>query len=377
MCWILFSSFKKPWGDEHPASGRVLLTGMMELFNLGKIPWEETQLIYHSLALLGREALCLVSPATPYVCIGYHQDLGQEVDLAFCRDNDIPIFRREVGGGAVFLDGNQRFFHLILKRDNPIAPKRIDAFYQKFLKPVIDVHHRIGIPAEYKPVNDLVVQNRKISGTGAGEIGDCIVFVGNLIWDFDYETMARVLKIPDEKFRDRIKKTMEENLSTIRLELGELQSGQLDEETLNHMLAEEFEKLLGPLTHAKIDSLLINKMQALKLEMMQDDWLYQRGKRVEGRVVKVRSGLEVVQRMHKAVGGLIRAEFLVDDRRFKEVAISGDYFCFPKDAVSRLENAIEGSPTKEILKVVTGFYQAGRFEWPGVEIDDWMQIFKI
>ena len=349
----------------------------MELYNLGKIPWEETQLIYHSLALLGREALCLVSPVTPYVCIGFHQDLEQEVDLKFCRAHNIPIFRREVGGGAVFLDGNQLFFQLILKRDNPIAPKRIDAFYQKFLKPVIDVHHRIGIPVKYKPVNDLIVQNRKISGTGAGEIGDSIVFVGNLILDFDYETTARVLKIPDEKFRHKVKKTIEENLSTIRRELGQQQSDQWDEDTLNNMLAEEYEKLLGPMTDAGQDSLLAAKMQALKLEMMRDDWLYRRGKQVYGKVVKVRSGLEVVQRMHKAPGGLLRAEFFVEEGQYKEVSISGDYFCFPKDTVSRLEKAIEGSPTKEILKIVTGFYQTGQFEWPGVAIDDWIQLFKL
>ena len=349
----------------------------MELYTLGKIPWEETQLLYHSLALLGREALCLVSPATPYVCIGYHQDLEQEVDLEYCRAHDIPIFRREVGGGAVFLDGNQLFFHLILKRDNPIAPKRIDAFYQKFLKPVIAVHHRIGLQVEYKPVNDLIFQNRKISGTGAAEIGDSIVFVGNLILDFDYETMARVLKIPDEKFRDKVKKNIEENLSTIRRELGAERADQWDENTLNNMLAEEFQKLLGPMTPARKDNLLTAKMQAMKSEMMRDDWLFHRGKRVGGRVVKVRSGLEVVQRMHKATGGLIRAEFVVEDGCYKEVAISGDYFCFPKDTVSRLQSSIEDSPTKEILKVVTDFYQMGRFEWPGVEIDDWLQIFKI
>ena len=349
----------------------------MELYILGKIPWEETQLLYHSLALLGREALCLVSPATPYVCIGYHQDLEQEVDLEFCRAHDIPIFRREVGGGAVFLDGNQLFFHLILKHDNPIAPKRIDAFYQKFLKPVIAVHHRIGLQVEYKPVNDLIFQNRKISGTGAAEIGDSIVFVGNLILDFDYETMARVLKIPEEKFRDKVKKTIEENLSTIRRELGAERADQWDENTLNNMLAEEFQKLLGSMTPARKDNLLTAKMQAMKSEMMRDDWLFHRGKRVGGRVVKVRSGLEVVQRMHKATGGLIRAEFVVEDGCYKEVAISGDYFCFPKDTVSRLQSSIEDSPTKEILKVVNDFYQMGRFEWPGVEIDDWMQIFKI
>ena len=103
--------------------------------------------MYHALAQLGRESLCLLAPATPYVCIGFHQDVNQEVDLGFCRANDIPVFRREVGGGAVFLDGNQLFFQLIIQRDNPIAPKRIDAFYKKFLQPVIEVYHRIGIEA--------------------------------------------------------------------------------------------------------------------------------------------------------------------------------------------------------------------------------------
>jgi lipoate-protein ligase A len=134
----------------------------MDLYNLGKVAWEESQLMYHALAKLGRESLCLVSPATPYVCIGFHQDAEQEVDLEFCKANSIPVFRREVGGGAVFLDGNQLFFQLIIQRDNPIAPRRIDAFYKKFLQPVIEVHRRIGIEARYKPVNDLVIETRKI-----------------------------------------------------------------------------------------------------------------------------------------------------------------------------------------------------------------------
>jgi lipoate-protein ligase A len=348
----------------------------MHLFNLGKIPWEESQLIYHSLAMMGKEALCLVSPASAYVCIGYHQDVAQEVDLEFCRTRQIPVFRREVGGGAVFLDGNQLFFHLILKRDSPLAPKRIDAFYQKFLQPVINVHHRIGIQARYKPVNDLVVQNRKISGTGAGEIGDCIVFVGNLILDFDYATMVRVLKIPDEKFRDKVKKTLEENLSTIRRELGAAQADQWSEAVLNTMLAEEFEKLTGPMIPAQKDRPLTDRMQSLKSKMMGDDWLYRRGKRIAGRVVKVKAGLEVVQRVHKAAGGLIRAEFLVEDGRLKKVAVSGDYFCFPKDTVGRLAAAVEGEPLDGVGEAVADFYRTGGFELPGVTADDWLQVFR-
>lgn len=349
----------------------------MELYKLGKIPWEETQLIYHSLALLGREALCLVSPIKPYVCIGYHQDVNQEVDLEFCRDKNIPVFRREVGGGAVFLDGNQLFFQLILKRYNPIVPKRIDTFYKKFLQPVIDVHHRIGIQAIYKPVNDLVVDNRKISGTGAGEIGDCVVFVGNLIIDFDYETMARVLKISDEKFRDKVKKAIEENLSTIRRELGEENYQQWDEPTLNRMIVEEFDKLLGPLKPSNKDQEINTKMKELKTSMINDAWLFQKGKRVEGRIVKVRSGLEVVQRMHKTPGGLIRAEFAVENGKYKDVKISGDFFCFPKDSVDRLAAVVEGCPADNVFNVIKDFYQTNKIDILRITPDDWIQVIGI
>ena len=348
----------------------------MKLYNPGKIPWQESQLIYHALAKLGREALCLVSPATPYVCIGFHQDVRQEVDIDFCRAHNIPIFRREVGGGAVFLDGNQLFFQLIIKRDNPIAPQRIDAFYKKFLQPVIEVHHRIGIQAEYKPINDLVVETRKISGSGAAEIGDCIVFVGNLILDFDYETMSRVLKIPDEKFRDKVKKTIEENLSTIRRELGEATSIQWDEQTLNNMVAEEFTKVVGPLAPADKDDRLIKKMKMLESSMIDDTWLYRKGKRVEGRVVKVLAGLEVRQRIHKATGGLLRADFTVNDGTIKDIFISGDFFCFPVEAIDRLAAKLEACALDNIANVVTAFYQTEDFEIPGVTVDDWMQVFR-
>jgi len=349
----------------------------MELFNLGKVPWAESQLMYHALAKLGRESLCLVSPATPYVCIGFHQDVEQEVDLEFCRNNDIPVFRREVGGGAVYLDGNQLFFQLIIQRDNPIAPKRIDAFYKNFLQPVIDVHRRIGLDAQYKPVNDLVIETRKISGTGAAEIGDSIVFVGNLILDFDYDMMSRVLKIADEKFRDKVRKTIEGNLSTIRRELGEQKYKQWDERTLNHMMVEEFEKLLGPLTPSNKNDALIAKMKALETAMINDAWLFQKGKRVEGRVVKVRSGLNVVQRMHKAAGGLIRVEFTVEDGKYKDVTISGDFFCFPRDSVDRLAVMLENCSADNVSNIVSDFYQTEEFEIPGVTVDDWLQVFKI
>jgi lipoate-protein ligase A len=346
----------------------------MKLYNLGKVPWHESQLIYHARAALGREALSLVSPATPYVCIGFHQDVEQEVDLDFCEANHIPVFRRDLGGGAVYLDGDQLFFQLILHRDNPVVPIVKETFYRKFLQAVINVYRRIGIPAEYRPINDVIAGTRKISGTGVGEIGDCIVFVGNLIVDFNYEMMSRVLKVPDEKFRDKVYKTLMENLSTIRHELGQEEAKAWGEEDLNALMAEEFEKLLGPMEPSEKDETLQAKIDELSVRMISDAWLYQKGRRVSGRDIKIRAGIKVVQRIHKAPGGLIHADFELREGKFSNISISGDFFCFPEEAITLLEARLEGQPVQEAGTLLKGFYSEEGIETPGIEINDWMQV---
>ncbi len=350
----------------------------MKLYNLGKVRWQESQLIYHALAALGREALSLISPATPYVCIGFHQDVEQEVDLDFCKANHIPVFRRDLGGGAVYLDGDQLFFQLILHRDNPAIPMGKETFYRKFLQPIINVYRRIGIPAEYRPINDVIAGTRKISGTGVGEIGNCVVFVGNLILDFNYEMMSRVLKVPDEKFRDKVHKTLMENLSTIRHELGENKAKAWEEADLNALMAEEFEKLLGPMHPSEKDEALEAKIEELGERMMSDAWLYQKGRRVSsGRDIKIRSGIKVVQKIYKAPGGLIRADFELREDRFSDVSLSGDFFCFPEEAIGLLESRLEGQPIGEAHTFLKKFYSEEDIETPGIEIDDWMHVLTV
>ena len=349
----------------------------MKLYNLGKVPWQQSQLIYHALAYLGRESIVLVSPASPYVCIGFHQDVNHEVDLDFCSANSIPVFRREVGGGGVYLDGNQLFFQLILREGNPLVPASKEGFYQKFLKPVINVYRRIGIPAEYKPVNDIVVETRKISGTGVGEIGDCIVLVGNLIVDFNYKMMARVLKVPDEKFRDKVQKTIEENLSTIRRELDDTAAGKWNDETLNNLMVDEFEKVLGRLNPCEIDAELEAKADELAFRMLGDDWLYRKGKHKKGRSVKISSDVTIYHKIHKAPGGLMRADFEIGSGRFVRMSISGDFFCYPEDAISRLESMLEGKQTSKVDEVLTHFYGNQKIETPGICLDDWKEILKV
>jgi len=348
----------------------------MELFQPGPVSWQDSQLIYHSLAHLGREALVLLSPDSPYVCLGYHQDPEQEIDLNFCHTNRIPVFRREVGGGAVYLDGNQLFYQLIVHKNNSIIPKNKSAFYKRFLQPVINTYRRMDINAEYKPINDIVVNNRKISGNGVGEIGNCLVFVGNLILDFDYGMMSRVLKVPDEKFRDKIYQTLTENLTTIRRELGVEKASLWSEEKLYSLLKSEFKQVLGNITPAKLDQSITEKAAELSSKMITPEWLFQIIRKNDNREVKIRDGVKVIHRILKTTGGLIRADYEIHDGRLREVSFNGDFFCYPRDSVRKLAVMLEEKSLTEITDVVEYFYSDQTVEIPGVTRQDWIELLK-
>lgn len=342
----------------------------MRLYDLGTVGWSDSQLIYHALPRLQREALVLLSPGSEYVCIGYHQDLQKEVDVEFCQAKGIPMFRREVGGGAVYLDGDQLFYQLIMHKDNPLAPPDKTSFYRTFLQAPIETYRQIGIPAEYKAVNDIVTQKRKISGNGAGEIGEYLVLVGNLILDFNYEMMSRVLKVPDEKFRDKVYKSMRENLTTIKRELREVPS----QGSLRAALARNFESILGPLPRGDLDEELRNQVDGLASEFLQDEWLYRIGKRTEGRKVRVAAGVDVKHFVHKAPGGLIRGDVEIRDGVVTWLALSGDFFFYPAEKLTELSETLIGKKEAEVEEAIIQFYREHGIESPGIEPRDFATV---
>jgi lipoate-protein ligase A len=266
----------------------------MYVFDLGKLPGQQSMLIFHALARMGIEALVIVSPKVPLVSIGYFQDAAQEVDLQYCKESKIPFMRREVGGGATFLDENQIFYQLIWKRDNPKFPRAIDEIYPWFTQAPIETYRKFGIQAEFRAVNDIITnEGRKIAGEGGGNIGDCMVFVGGILLDFDYQAMSRILKVPDEKFRDKVYKTMEENLTTMKRELGIVPR----REEIISVLKERFEKRVGKLEEASLTPEIIEKMDQLESWMTSEEFLLKKTPRVPAGV-KIREGVEVLYGLH-------------------------------------------------------------------------------
>jgi len=340
----------------------------MYVFDLGKLPGQQSMLIFHALARMGIEALVIVSPKSPLVSIGYSQDAAQEVDLKYCRESKIPFMRREVGGGATYLDENQIFYQLIWKKDNSIFPKAIDEIYPWFSEAPVETYRKFGIEAEFQVVNDIITTTgRKIAGEGGGNIGDCMVFVGGILLDFDYQTMSRILKVPDEKLRDKVYKTMEENLTTIKRELGVIPP----REEIVSVLREKFEKKVGRLTPASLTPEILEEMRQIEAWMTSEEFLLKKTPRIP-RGVKIREGVEVLYGFHKAKGGLIRTAEEISGGRIEDISISGDFTFYPKEGLDGLEGSLEKVSLEEekIIERVETYYEKKKVESPGVESRD-------
>src|SRR5574342_1317308 len=129
-----------------------------------------SQTVYHAVGYAMKEdtpdTIILVSPNAPYVCIGYHQDIEKEVDLDYCARHHLPVYRREVGGGAVYLDNGQLFTQWIFHKED--LPASLEERFKLYIDPLVQTYQALGINANHRPINDVHVSGKKIGGTGSG-----------------------------------------------------------------------------------------------------------------------------------------------------------------------------------------------------------------
>lgn len=283
----------------------------MKLYNLGLLPWADSQTIYHALAELGRPSLVLCRPETPYVSVGFSQNPAATLDLDYCRRAGLPVFRREVGGGAVLLDSDQVFYQLVLPADHElIGPNRVK-FYQACLEPVIRACAELGVAARFRQPCDLVASGRKITGAGAGEIGPCAAFVGNLLLRFDHRIMAETLNCPDNRFRDLVERSMVDQMTTLTAETAP--AAPPDPDDLAALLADKFTDLLGPLDQVGIDPDLRAEMDRQQDRLLDPIRLHRRGRRHPWPRIKIRSGLYAHHHPLESARGPIALLPLVED----------------------------------------------------------------
>jgi len=155
------------------------------------------------------------------VSIGYFQTVEQEVNLEHCRKFGIDVVRRITGGGAVFhaFDG-ELTYSLIVRRDEGRVPNDISESYEVICGGIVTGLRRLGVEAEFKPINDIIVNGRKISGSAQTRRRGVVLQHGTVLLKVDVRTMFSALKVSGEKISDKMIKSVEERVTSLSGELG-------------------------------------------------------------------------------------------------------------------------------------------------------------
>ncbi len=151
------------------------------------------------------------------VSIGIFQSMNDEVDLDYCRTSNIDAIRRITGGGAVYHDYEGEItYSIIIPKNHRLVPVDIIESYKILCGGIVDALRIMGIESSFKPINDVIVNGKKVSGNAQTRRYSCVLQHGTILLDLDVRTMFSILKVPPEKISDKMISDVRDRVTSIR-----------------------------------------------------------------------------------------------------------------------------------------------------------------
>ncbi|WP_334143597.1 lipoate--protein ligase family protein [Rhabdothermincola sp.] len=291
--------------------------------------------------------------------VGWFDDVDATLDLERCRELGVEVVRRQLyGGGTAFYGaGCAAMWGFLLPKD-PNDRADLDALLARFQPVLLDALARIGLgEVGFEGSSDLRWHGRKLGALTAQDVMVCTSVGGFLnLAKPDIDLYLQVVRIPDEKFKDKAVKDMREYVCTA-------------EEVAGHPVTyEDFrDALLGALTDAGV------RLEPGGLTEGEQYGLSKISARVgsEDAIRRVSSsrfreaapaGARVGFGNHKG-RKLCRAGVALDERGVIVAAMmAGDMHVSPGDVMDRVAAALVGAGsnhTAGLRERIAGVFEAG------------------
>lgn len=177
------------------------------------------------LPTLGAEAddgLFFIWQVRPTVICGRHQVLENEVNLDYCQVHGIEVVRRKSGGGCVYAD-EQNLMLSFVTHSELVGPT-----YNRFICMLLLILRRMGIEATGTSHNDVLIGDRKVSGTAFYHIphptpgpsakqgeGASIVHA-TLLYDTNMDHMLNAITPPKEKLQRKGVESVKQRITLLK-----------------------------------------------------------------------------------------------------------------------------------------------------------------
>ena len=265
--------------------------------------------------------------------VGYHQDVDQEIRRSFCHDHNIDINRRHTGGGAILFQESALGWELFGRAGSGAFHGNYEAILNRICTAAASAVSRLGVPARFRPRNDIEVNGRKISGTGGMTISGGFMFQGTLLIDNEIELFLKALRVPVEKLKKREIESLMERicfLSDLSKPLPPLQK-------IKEIIAKEFaEKLQVELVRGDLTDSEKTRLREELSYFQSPAWIVGRSRpKDEG---------EPIRSITQTEAGTLRVHLWLTPggRRIRQALLAGDFFAIPSRLIHDLEAALVG-----------------------------------
>lgn len=280
----------------------------------------------------------------PVLAIGRNQVFEREARLEYCQENEIDLVQRSTAGGAIYIDGNQICFSIVLPKSalgENIANRLENAAtaISKALKP-------FGLESEFKAPNDLQTKNRQKIGSVFGlEQRDSFLLFATIIEKLDLKSAMSALLVPTEKLTVTGLEHAKERMTA----LDEIESFNYDRSAIEAALIRQFEIEFG----IELSEYIANSEVAL--ECRAKDWQLND------------SNFETKD---KTEGATLRALIEIQDGLVRDLRFATDGHFFPANSLNLLGYHIKGANVSEIPEIAKVFFELNVFDAAGFGAND-------
>jgi len=215
-------------------------TGAPEWIDAGGRSAEELHALYSGLTALTRDGapprLLWLHSREAHISVGASQDAAADLDLEACRANGVPVVRRPLGGGSVWVDADQACFFLVQPRT--VLARGHRHLFAQGMGIAMDVLRELGLEDIEARGQDVWVAGRKIMGTGAATLNEGCVFGASFMRRFPAERFLQCVHAPSEGYREWLRPALEGGMTDCSGQLPEAPTAEQLEGALRRVLGE-------------------------------------------------------------------------------------------------------------------------------------------
>lgn len=300
------------------------------------------------------EDFFIIATNEPSIIIGQNQNTYDELNALYVRQNNIKVVRRLSGGGAAFQDsGNLNFSNIYTNDGSSLVDfTKVSDMITNFLK------DKFNLETHFSGRNDLVIDNKKVSGQARTIKDNKILHHGTLLLSSNKKSLTDALKFNPDKYADKSFKSNNDRVTNISEHLSEnITMDKFKDLFVNYVRSCFPDAKTIELSHEDIEK--VNLLVAEKYSTW--DWNY---------------GKEPVFNFTNSLysrKGSVNIYLFIEDETIKSARIFGDFFS--QKSIKDVEEALTGLPytKKAVVNAISKFDL--HYYMEGIPLDDFIGIF--